>query len=86
MQTFLSKIDCKYGAPMGRASYGPTLSGKVRLERVYLNSGGYDSGGAYWGTGAPLYCASDSDGNQKFMRASKREAAKLMLPGCKFYR
>lgn len=30
---------------------------KWQLQRVQLNSGGYDSGGAYWGIGAPLYCA-----------------------------
>jgi len=66
----ITPVNCKYGAPMGRNSVGkyPTTitSGnncrivkknqtKVYRKRVRLDSGGYDSGGAYWGLGAPLY-------------------------------
>jgi len=66
----ITPVNCQYGAPMGRASIGkyPTTitSGpncrivkknqtKVYKKRVRLDSGGYDSGGAYWGLGAPLY-------------------------------
>jgi hypothetical protein len=47
-------VNCQYGAPMGRSS--DHLSGlivepqeKVTLRRIRINSGGYDSGGAYWG-------------------------------------
>jgi hypothetical protein len=80
----LSNVSSKYGAPMGRDSSEP--SGKVRLQRVRLDSGGYDSGGAYWGIGQALWCAEDVDGNRKFFRASDREAAKAKLPNCRFYR
>lgn len=48
----LAKLDCKYGAPMGRT--GKDLTGnlgaiKLHLQHVPLDSGGYDEGGAYWG-------------------------------------
>lgn len=85
MTRTLSKVSCKYGAPMGRPS-DSSLSGKVRLSRVRLDNGGYDSGGAYWGLGEPLWWAEDHDGNERFFRAPTREAAKAQLPGCKFYR
>jgi hypothetical protein len=51
------------GAQMGRPEYRNGPDGQVtdaplfRLQRVRLDSGGYDNGGAYWGTGAPLYVA-----------------------------
>lgn len=51
------KVNARYGAPMGRPSFGhgadPTTP--FSLVRVPLNSGGYDRGGAYWGIGQPLY-------------------------------
>ncbi len=74
----LSKVDCKFGAPMGRRS-DIEVYGKVRLERVRLNQGGYDSGGAYWGSGEPLFRAEDSEGNQYFLRGKNRAAAKKFL-------
>jgi hypothetical protein len=94
----LPKVSCKFGAPMGRdglsldkflAEYAG--NGKVKLGRVELNSGGYDSGGAYWGCGVPLWRAAftTSDGCEEvetFFRAYSREAAKAKLPGAKFYR
>lgn len=50
-------VNSKYGAPMGRPKQGhgadPTTPFEVK--RVPINSGGYDRGGAYWGTGQPLY-------------------------------
>jgi len=52
----VNKVDSKYGAPMGRASYGekPT-KGKVFDRKVPLSSdGAYDKGGAYWGLGREL--------------------------------
>lgn len=56
---FTEKVNCTYGAPMGRPEYLPRhYNGeRLHLRRVPLNSGGYDPGGAYWGTGLPLYCA-----------------------------
>ncbi len=84
----LSKVNCQYGAPMGRRS-DIDLFGKVRLNRVRLDRGGYDNGGAYWGFGTPLWLAEDSEGNQQFLRAKDRSTAKKELQGrfeVKFYR
>lgn len=74
----LSNVSSKYGAPMGRRS-DIDLYGKVRLARVRLDSGGYDNGGAYWGHGEPLWRALDTEGNEQFLRAVSREAAKKSL-------
>lgn len=71
----LPDLDCKYGAPMGRARCVDDKAAKCRLFRVPLDSGGYDQGGAYWGIGKPLYCALGED-FQDFTRASDREEAK----------
>ena len=56
----------RYGAQVGRHNVNDlpkeTINGKqffkpvkTTTRRIYLNNGGYDAGGAYWGTGAPLY-------------------------------
>lgn len=51
--------DVCYGARMGRADRVPDDFTKevINLSRVRLDSQGYDVGGAYWGTGSPLWCA-----------------------------
>lgn len=75
-------VSCRYGAPMGRRADGyleTDIARFVRLFRVRLDSGGYDDGGAYWGTGEPIFCAIDDDGNRQFQRASTREKAALIL-------
>ena len=64
---------------------------KVSLQRIRLNSGGYDSGGAYWGLGRPLYWAgSDIGAVDIWFRASDRAAAKVHVrasfPNATFYR
>jgi hypothetical protein len=82
MYPFQSNVSSKYGAPMGRRSFA--VSGKVHLVRVRLN-GDYDSGGAYWGQGAPLWCAWNDEG-EMYLRAPTREAAKAQLDNCEFYR
>lgn len=61
------------------------------LRRVRLDSGGYDSGGAYWGHGAPLWHAEAEDGSgESFYRAASRSAAKAAVaedfPGARFFR
>ncbi len=81
MKIELPKLNCKYGAPMGRQSY--SVNGKCHLQEIPLNSGGYDSGGAYWGTGEPLYCAQDAEGNQFFTRAKSRDEAKEKIRNCR---
>ncbi|WP_316227727.1 hypothetical protein [Bradyrhizobium sp. SZCCHNR3015] len=98
------RVGSTYGAPCGRSS--DHLSGLVitdkdsrfTLQRIRLDSGGYDSGGAYWGHGQPLFWWSvtlseegcrDEDASG-FMRASDRNAAKAKIralhPAARFYR
>lgn len=72
------KVNCTYGAPMGRHGNGQ-IDGKVHLQRVRLDSGGYDPGGAYWGIGKPLYVAFDNDGGEYYFRANNRADAKKQL-------
>jgi len=83
----LPRVKDTYGAPKGRKEFGrPNDSEKrnVRLFRVRLNSGGYDDGGAYWGTGSPLWCAdgADDDGPGEFFQFTRantrREAAERL--------
>jgi hypothetical protein len=62
------------------AALGPEPAPKVRMQRVRLDSGGYDSGGAYWGRGAPLYWAgSDCGLVEMWFRAADRDAAKAVV-------
>lgn len=79
--TQFSAVNSQYGAPMGRASYGrqPDAARPVRLFRVRLDSGGYDDGGAYWGHGAPLYCATDDADYREFTRANHRAVAVALM-------
>lgn len=50
----ITKENCRYGAPMGRGSYGePPIHKKISDCAVPLTRG-YDKGGAYWGSGDPL--------------------------------
>lgn len=97
--------DGTYGAPLGRPTLdtftdkqGNTHqltvtpeAGPFVLRRVYLNNGGYDAGGAYWGHGAPLYYfegpVSDISG---YVRAKSRQLAKdhvrSLHPHARFHR
>lgn len=95
MMPKLPKVDCRYGAPMGRrASYARPPSDeplKFHLQRVPLDSGGYDSGGAYWGHGEPLWWYMSVDGEvDAFLRAGSRMAAKAAIrasyPNARFFR
>jgi len=67
------KVCCRYGAPMGRHT-GPQPEGdgdKWRLQRVPIDAGGYDPGGAYWGLGGALYWACNTaTGGESFFRVS----------------
>lgn len=73
------KVNARYGAPMGRAEYGASPENKLRLFRVKINAGGYDDGGAYWGHGAPLWCATDGAEYRRFTRAGSRLSACVAL-------
>lgn len=90
------RVASRYGAPMGRADNvapgedGADL-GRFYLQRVRLDSGGYDAGGAYWGIGAPLYWYGSEDGSADgFIRGTTRNAAKAAIretyPGARFFR
>jgi hypothetical protein len=96
MTTYSYSNACsKYGASMGRDSTRqrdlPTEPVKLYLQRVRLDSGGYDPGGAYWGHGEPLYVAFDLAGDvQHFVRAVDRPMAKRLvaekIKGARFYK
>lgn len=55
----ITKVDCKYGAPIGRSNVG-TLNPPPENVRRYdcavpmSGDGAYDRGGAYWGLGSQL--------------------------------
>lgn len=81
----ITEVGSQYGAPMGRweGGYPESLTDRtVRVFKVPICSQGYDSGGAYWGIGAPLYCATDQEEYCRYIRAGSREEAiaKLGLP------
>lgn len=85
--------DASRGAALGRATLKGTAdhSGKLHLRRVYLNNGGYDSNGTYFGHGAPLYWYAGDEGNiDGMIRASGRTAAKAQIlqqyPKASFFR
>jgi len=89
-----TKVNCQYGAPMGRHC-GPAISygGKISLRKVRLDSGGYDAGGAYWGLrrrGEALYFYENEDGECGYLDATSREDAKSqvleLVPDAIFYR
>ena len=86
-------VSSRRGAPMGRpGGHIDPDSPRYHLRRIRLNSGGYDSGGAYWGLGASLYWVADQEGEGDFFRARNRDDAKayvrseLASPEAKFYR
>lgn len=89
----------RYGASMGREGTPQTalrsVVSKLYLQRVPIDSGGYDPGGAYWGVAIgstpPLYVAFDaSEAVVVFWRARDRATAKRELarlaPKASFYR
>lgn len=61
-------------------------SEKLYLRRHYLNSGGYDKYGSYWGAGVPLYKAENDSGDARYVRAHSRDDAKSQFPKATFYR
>lgn len=99
----LSDVSSKYGAPMGRADQPneysgyraiPNMAHKFTLQKVRIDSGGYDSGGAYWGrrmSGWSLYWAmNENETIERFFDAKSREHAREIIrrefPNCTFYR
>ena len=79
MSANYSKAFDAYGASMGRRQYGvPLEDERCRLHRVPLDRGGYDPGGAYWGSGEPLWRLQGED-CEAFVRAASRFEALLKL-------
>jgi hypothetical protein len=86
--------DPKRGAAMGRPTVDAddrTAPVKLYLRRSYLDNGGYDRNGTYFGIGAPLYWCADADGEIDFMlRARDRADAKRQVvakyPNATFWR
>jgi hypothetical protein len=68
------------GAPMGRQAKGDEPDEALHLQRVRINSQGYDTGGAYWGittkSGPGYLYIAYSDTFTMYTRAWSREAAK----------
>lgn len=85
------------GAQMGRRNAVPAdfkTVRKMHLVRVPMSACGcYDKGGAYWGQGAPLWCAWGESATEQahcFCRAATRDLAKVevwrVFPVTIFYR
>ena len=95
----MTNINSQHGAPMGRCDkvhdYHEKVghlqpTGKIHMARVYLNQGGYDNGGAYWGIGGKLYMAWHAQNDfVRYVRACDRESAKAQVletwPRVSFY-
>lgn len=78
-------------AALHRARQGYDEPRKVALQRIRLDRGGYDAGGAYWGIGQPLYWAGSDDGlvDLWFRAATRADAKRHVLSqfrGATFYR
>ena len=72
------------GSQMGRRNIIPAdyAGEKLKLRRVPFLDGGYDAGGAYWGTPANLWCAWGETATEQmevFVRATDRDDAKLAV-------
>lgn len=81
----IPEVSAKYGAPHGRSgSWVYRDTGTITLQRVELDSGGYDEGGAYWGLGEPLWWASSESGLDAWYRAKDLAAAQAQWPGATF--
>jgi hypothetical protein len=79
----LTELNTSRGAPMGRFERHHVVTDDLtlHLERVPIIDGGYDVGGAYWGTGEYLwhYCTAPEDPENTvygFVRSVSREKAK----------
>lgn len=85
------------GAQMGRTDTMPEDAQSAPLlhvQRVRFVEGGYDFGGAYWGSPDNLYCAETDDDQPEYVRlfvraGSARDARTKIqkrLPNARFYR
>lgn len=82
MTHFSQSVDSRYGAPLGRfcGNPDPDAEGRFTLQRVPIDSGGYDRGGAYWGHGAELYYYASADGTAEgYFRLSSKHRSEAAL-------
>lgn len=99
MKRKLSKVSCKYGAPMGRRNNIPhdiNTVGKLHLERLKWIDHDYTYDGTYWGCGGRgqnIYWAYGETATEQvdvFVRAVGRINAKAQVREkiwqAKFYR
>ncbi len=77
----ITKVDGRYGAPMGREAWKEAPEGPVKLFRLPLEDGAYDFGGAYWGAPDNLWCATDGSNFRAFVRAETKEEAEHEVLG-----
>ena len=80
----LAKACDRFGSSMGRLNNLTEMDQAIKmyLVRVRLNSQGYDVGGAYWGSGAPLYWAygdGERERQEYFVRGKTRDEAKAKV-------
>lgn len=71
--------DPSRGAALGRPSIHDCdeFTGRLYLQKVRIDSGGYDPNGTYWGLGDPLYwCANEDNSIDYCFRALNRQEAK----------
>lgn len=81
MLDYQTKGCSQYGASMGRGSDLPDgAEGTLQIRKVPLDQGGYDPGGAYWGTPDNLYMVSDADGRVSYSRGASFDAVKARFP------
>ena len=84
--------DPNRGAALGRSNIKGQYDGQpMILQKIGLDSGGYDKLGTYWGFGDPLYWVASQDGKiEVTFRAGNRKEAKEIVrkeyPGARFYR
>ncbi len=74
--------DPRRGAAMGRPTVAgdSSYSGRVYLRRVYLDQGGYDKNGTYFGHADPLYwCVSEDGTIDRMLRGHDRNDARSQV-------
>lgn len=81
MHDYQTRGCSQYGASMGRRSdIDGDSTALLSIRKVPLDQGGYDPGGAYWGTPDNLYMVSDEEGRVAYRRAASFDAAKAEFP------
>jgi hypothetical protein len=54
LSRIITKVNCFYGAPMGRQNVGNLPDNKTIFDCKVPMNGAYDVGGVYWGLGSEL--------------------------------